>query len=125
MFTATVIFLSKYFSKAKENKNRENTEINIEGINVNNEKKVIYFLLAYEPLTLISCFKDFLISKKISKKNNIKSARSTINSICKLNSFNFIKLFSIKVKNVTNPTVRVKMNITIKKIFLLMNASLK
>ena len=57
---------------------------------------------------------DFLISKKISKKNNIKSARSTINSICKLNSFNFIKLFSIKVKNVTNPTVRVKMNITIK-----------
>ena len=100
-------------------------EINIEGINVNNEKKVIYFLFANEPLTLISCFKDFLISKKISKKNNIKSARSTINSICKLNSLSFIKLFSIKVKNVTNPTVRVKMNITIKKIFLLMNASIK
>ena len=37
-----MIFLSKYFSKAKENKNKERTEINIDGINVNNEKKVMY-----------------------------------------------------------------------------------
>ena len=45
-----VIFLSKYFSSAKENKNKEKTEIKIDGINVNKEKKVIYFLFALEQI---------------------------------------------------------------------------
>ena len=54
-----MIFLSKYFSKAKENRNNEKIEISNDGINVNNEKKIIYFLLATEPLTLIFCFKEF------------------------------------------------------------------
>tara|TARA_B100002052_G_scaffold204885_1_gene187178 strand:- start:101 stop:277 length:177 start_codon:yes stop_codon:yes gene_type:complete len=58
-----VIFLSKYFSKAKEKRNREKTEINIEGIIVNNEKKVIYFLFDLDPSTSISFFIDFLISE--------------------------------------------------------------
>ena len=73
MLTANVILLSKYFSKAKENKNRENIEIRSDGINVNNEKKTIYFLLATEPLTFILLFIEFEISlniiiKKINNK---------------------------------------------------------
>ena len=43
-----VIFLSKYFSRAKENKKSEKIEINIDGINVNKAKKVIYFLFDLE-----------------------------------------------------------------------------
>ena len=34
LFTAVVIFLSKYFSNANENKKREKIEINIDGIKV-------------------------------------------------------------------------------------------
>ena len=63
MLTANVILLSKYFSKANENKKSENTEIRREGISVNNAKKIIYFLLAIDPLTLIL----FLIELKISQ----------------------------------------------------------
>ena len=37
--------MSKYFSNANENKNNENIEIKIDGIRVNNEKYVMYFLL--------------------------------------------------------------------------------
>jgi hypothetical protein len=33
-----VTFLSKYFSRAKENKKSENIDINTEGIKVNNAK---------------------------------------------------------------------------------------
>jgi len=47
LFTAVVIFLSKYFSNAKENKNNENIEIKRDGIKVKSEKKIIYFLLAH------------------------------------------------------------------------------
>jgi len=54
-----VIFLSKYLSSANDNKNRENKEINIDGIKVNNAKKVIYFILAFDPLTSISIFNEF------------------------------------------------------------------
>ena len=72
MFTAVVILLSKYFSSAKENKNSENTEINNDGIKVNNEKKIIYFLLAIEPLTFMLFLIEFLVSTKII----IKKARS-------------------------------------------------
>jgi hypothetical protein len=61
LLTADVTFLSKYLSSAKESKNNENKEINIDGIKVNNEKKVIYFLFALDPLISISIFKEFLI----------------------------------------------------------------
>ena len=61
-------FLSKYFSKAKENKNNENIEIITDGINVNNPKYVIYFLFDFKPSLSIS----FLIALLISIKINIK-----------------------------------------------------
>ena len=48
MLTAVVIFLSKYFSKAKENKKREKIDISIDGIKVNKAKKVIYFLFDFD-----------------------------------------------------------------------------
>ena len=70
MLTTVVILLSKYFSKAKENKNNEKTEINIAGINVNKEKNAIYFLLAVDPLLLISSLNAFLISINMIKKNS-------------------------------------------------------
>jgi len=38
LFTTVVTFLSKYFSRAKENKNSENIDINTEGIKVNSAK---------------------------------------------------------------------------------------
>ena len=63
--TAVVIFLSKYLSRAKDNKNSENTEISKEGIKVNKAKKVIYFLFALDPLTLTSILRDFRTSIKI------------------------------------------------------------
>tara|TARA_B100000700_G_scaffold328947_1_gene448556 strand:+ start:5595 stop:5816 length:222 start_codon:yes stop_codon:yes gene_type:complete len=62
--------LSKYFSKAKENKNKENIEMRTDGINVNNEKKTIYFLLATDPLTLILFLMEFETSLNIIKKKN-------------------------------------------------------
>jgi len=62
--------LSKYFSKAKENKNKENIEIRSEGIKVNNEKNIIYFLLATDPLTLILFLIELEISLNIITKNN-------------------------------------------------------
>ena len=44
LLTAVVIFLSKYLSKAKVNKNNEKTDIKSEGIRVNKEKNIMYFL---------------------------------------------------------------------------------
>tara|TARA_B100000579_G_scaffold73557_1_gene56508 strand:- start:141 stop:359 length:219 start_codon:yes stop_codon:yes gene_type:complete len=65
--------LSKYFSKANENKKSENTEMRSEGIRVNNEKKIIYFLLAIDPLTLILFLIELDISLNIIiKKSNNK-----------------------------------------------------
>jgi len=52
--TTVVTFLSKYFSSANENKNNEKTEIKTEGINVNNAKYVIYFLLDFKLFLSIS-----------------------------------------------------------------------
>ena len=49
----TIILLSKYFSRANENMNKEKIDISKDGIRVNNEKKTIYFLLAIYPLILI------------------------------------------------------------------------
>ena len=87
MLTAVVIFLSKYFSKANENKKSENTEIKIDGIKVNNAKKVIYFLLDFAPSTLISFLIEFLISRKAKKKKNINKIMFANNKYCKLLSF--------------------------------------
>ena len=94
--------MSKYFSKAKEKRNNEKIEIKIDGINVNKEKYVIYFLLELSPSLSISFLIDFLISKKIkmNNKNNKKIFR--INKYCKLSWFNSIKLLLINVKNVKN-----------------------
>jgi nucleoside permease NupC len=61
------------------NKNNENTEIKTEGIKVNNEKKVIYFLLAFEPLIFISSLREFLTSIKIIIKKIISKITLTIN----------------------------------------------
>ena len=74
---AEVILLSKYFSSAKENKNKEKTEIKTDGIKVNNEKKPMYFLLDLDPSVLMSFFNEFLTSinvatKKIKSKNKLK-----------------------------------------------------
>jgi hypothetical protein len=70
LFTARVILLSKYFSRANENKNNENIEIRSEGIKVNNEKNTIYFLLAIDPLTLILFLIEVEISLHIIIKKN-------------------------------------------------------
>ena len=63
-----VTFLSKYFSKAKENKKSENIEINNDGIKVNKPKYVIYFLFDFKPSLSISFLIALLISIKIKKK---------------------------------------------------------
>ena len=102
-----VILLSRYFSRAKENKNKEKIEIKIEGINVNNEKKSIYFLLVFDPCVLIFCFREFFTSRMISIKKNISKKIFETNRICKLNSLSSIKPLFINVKNVTNPTNKV------------------
>ena len=73
MLTAVVIFLSKYFSKANEKRNNEKIDINIEGINVNSAKNVIYFLFDFDPLTSISVLIVFFNSKKINIKKNINN----------------------------------------------------
>ena len=68
MLTAVVIFLSKYFSRAKENKKREKIDMSIDGIKVNKAKKVIYFLFDFEPFTSISFLIDFLFQEKQKQK---------------------------------------------------------
>ena len=65
--------MSKYFSTAKEKRNRENADISIDGIRVNREKKAIYFLLALDPSTTISLFIEFLTSRKINRKDIVNS----------------------------------------------------
>ena len=69
MLTAVVILLSRYFSSAKENKNNEKIEISIDGIKVNKEKNIIYFLFAIDPLTLMLFLMEFLVSQHHTKKN--------------------------------------------------------
>ena len=56
----------------------------------------------------------------IVKKNNNKIILK-IKSSCRLKSVSFIKLLSMKVKNVKNPTVKVNIKITIIKAFFLIN----
>tara|TARA_B100000029_G_C16924322_1_gene722532 strand:- start:153 stop:518 length:366 start_codon:yes stop_codon:yes gene_type:complete len=105
-----VILLSKYLSRANENKKSENVEINKEGIRVNNEKNIIYFLLAIDPLTLILFLNEFFTSMNIIKKKITNKIESAINKFCKFFSFKGIKLLSINVKNVMKPIERVKIN---------------
>ena len=119
-----VIFLSKYFSSAKENRNKEKTDIKIEGINVNKEKKVIYFLFALDPSIAISFLIEFLISIKIMEKKTNNNKMFDINKYCKFLSVSSIKLLSMKVKNVKKPRNSVIINITIIKIFFLINLSI-
>ena len=76
--------MSKYFSKAKEKRNKENIEINIEGIKVNNEKYVIYFLFEVKPSLSISLLIDFLISAKININNKKSKKIFKISRYCKL-----------------------------------------
>ena len=72
-------------------------EIKTEGIKVNNEKKAIYFLLAFEPLILISFLREFLTSIKIIIKKIISKITLTINNDWRLNSLSATKLLSINV----------------------------
>jgi hypothetical protein len=61
LLTAVVIFVSKYLLRAYEKINKEKIDINNDGINVNNEKKITYFLFATDPLTFKFSFKEFFI----------------------------------------------------------------
>ena len=74
-----MILLSKYFSSANENKKSEKIEINIDGINVNSAKKVIYFLFDFDPSTSMSFLMVFFISKKIKRKKNKSKTTFVIN----------------------------------------------
>ena len=124
MSTAVVIFLSKYFSTAKENKKREKADISIDGISVNNEKKVIYFLLALDPSTTISLFIEFLTSRKINKKNIINKTILDNKRYCKFSSLSLMKLLSKKVKKVIKPNNNVIKKITTINKFFLMKFSI-
>ena len=83
MLTAVVIFLSKYFSSANEKRNNEKTDISIDGIKVNNEKKAIYFLFALDPSTFMSSFNEFFISKNISAKKINNKTTFDISNDCR------------------------------------------
>ena len=61
MLTAVVIFLSKYLSSAKERRNNENKEIKIEGIKVNNAKKVIRPRNTYEVSKILSILNELWV----------------------------------------------------------------
>ncbi len=121
MLTAVVILLSKYFSRANEKRNSEKTEIKIEGIKVNSEKKVIYLKLVVFFLVSILIFNEFLISINISIKKNSNNIMFKIKRSCRLKSVSFIKLLSIKVKKVKNPIDKVNIKITIINAFFLIN----
>ena len=88
LLTAVVIFLSKYFSKAKEKINKENIAINKDGISVKRAKDIMYFLFAIDPLTLILFFMEFFTSIKINRKKINNNIMLKNNKICKLSSFN-------------------------------------
>ena len=124
MLTAVVILLSKYFSNAKEKMNKENIAINKDGIRVNNAKDIIYFLFAIDPLTLILFLMEFFTSMKIKIKNKSNRQILKINKICKLSSFNMIKLLLINVKKVTNPKEIVKIKTIMMNKFLFNKANI-
>ena len=51
---------------------------------MNKEKKAIYFLLAFDPSTLISSYREFLISKKIKTKKTNNRTTFDISNDCRL-----------------------------------------
>tara|TARA_Y100001935_G_C16896492_1_gene309614 strand:+ start:88 stop:477 length:390 start_codon:yes stop_codon:yes gene_type:complete len=124
LFTAVVILLSKYFSRAKEKINSENIAISKDGINVKIPNEIIYFLFAIEPLTFILFFIEFLISIKIKIKNINKNKILRNNNNWRFFSFNSKKLLSINVKNVIKDRIIVRKNIMIINKFLFKNASI-
>ena len=93
-----------------------------DGINVNNEKKVMYFLLANDPLTLISYLIEFFTSTKIIIKKSKRKIMFIISKFCKFFSVNDIKLLSINVKNVKKPINKVAINTKPIKIFFLIKS---
>ena len=97
--------MSKYLSSANDNKKRENKEINIDGIRVNNAKKVIYFLFAFDPLTSTSIFNEELTSLKIIKKSTNNKDMLPIKSNWRFRSVNSRKPLSMKVKKVKKPRI--------------------
>ena len=99
--------------------NNENMDINIDGIKVNKEKKVIYLKFETLILELILIFNEFLISKNMIIKKNISKIIFAINSNWRLNSFNFIKLLSMNVKKVKMPIDKVNIKINIINMFFL------
>tara|TARA_Y100001960_G_C14312598_1_gene651490 strand:- start:240 stop:614 length:375 start_codon:yes stop_codon:yes gene_type:complete len=122
--TAVVILLSKYFSKAKENKNNEKIEISNDGINVNKEKKIIYFLFAIEPLTFILFLIEFFISTKIITKKIINKIMFKIKKLLRFFSFSGKKLLSKKVRKVRKETANVNTKISIINRFLFMKVNI-
>ena len=110
LLTVVEIFSSKYLSKANESKKSENKEINIDGIKVNNVKKVMYFLFAFEPDKSTSIFKELLTPTKIMKNRTISKTVLKIRSSWRFWSLNLIKLLSINVKNVKKPIDNVIIN---------------
>jgi len=114
--------LSKYFSRAKEKRNNEKTDINNEGIKVNNAKYVIYFLLDFKPSLSISILIAFLISKKMKIKRSANNVIFRINKYCKFWLESFMRLLSIKVKKVKKPIDNVIINRNIKYMFFLIKS---
>ena len=70
-------------------RNKENTEIRIDGIRVNNEKYVIYFLFDVNPSLSISFLIEFLISIKINI--NSKTIKIYLKLINIVNYFDLIR----------------------------------
>ena len=85
-------------------------EISIDGIKVNKAKKVIYFLLALDPVGLTSIFNDLRTSIKIIEKRINNRMILTIRSNCRFLSLNAIKLLSINVKKVKKAKNKVIVN---------------
>ena len=117
-----LFFYQGIYRVQKRKRNNENIDIKIDGIRVKKRKNKIYFLLEMEPLTLIFCFNEFFISRKISKKNSKSRKISINNRYFKFSSLILTKLFSINVKKVTKPRINVIKNITTTNMFLFKNA---
>ena len=64
--------------------NKENTDINNEGINVNKAKNMTYFLFATDPLTFKFSLSEYFISIKIIIKNKIINIIFNINNVYSL-----------------------------------------
>ncbi len=76
-----------------------------EGINVNNAKKIIYFLLATDPLTFILFLIELDISLNIIIKKSINRPIFKYRRQFKLLSLKKIKVFPMNIKKVKNDTV--------------------